>query len=247
MQNQLAAQLAEAEARRRQLDSVEKDCSRLCALDNNRPFTDGADAFDRLLPWHVSCALRYDTLVHVSNIFGKNDGPYTPQVLAAGDPLEFDSDKAEAAEVLKHQAWLEATSRANISGLDKIQKAAQSLGIQLVAPQVSQPGKAVDSFLLERLLFEDNKLQLTEARTALTDKVHLGQLQQAASANQRAAQAAAQHAQGQFRPAAVPAQHSGQPAAWPVANTTAAQPAPAAGTVSGFRSFSITGRAKPPT
>lgn len=56
MQTQLAAQLAEAEARRRQLESAENDCSRTCALDNNRPFTDGADAFARLLPWHVSRA-----------------------------------------------------------------------------------------------------------------------------------------------------------------------------------------------
>lgn len=162
-------------------------------------------------------------------------------MLATGDPLEVDSEKAEAAEVLKHQAWLEATRKANISNLERIQGAAQKLAIQLADAQPSQAGKAVESYLLERLLFEDEKLQLTQARTALTDKVQLGQLQQAASANQRAAQAAAQHAQAQYRPVA-----SAQPAAWPVANATAAQPAPATGTLSGFRSFSITGKAKPP-
>ena len=171
--------------------------------------------------------------------------PRHSQVLATGDPLEADSEKAEAAEVLKHQAWLEATRKANISNLERIQGAAQKLGIQLADAQPSQAGKAVESYLLERLLFEDEKLQLTQARTALTDKVQLGQLQQAASANQRAAQAAAQHAQAQYRPVAS-AQQAAQPAAWPVANATAAQPAPATCTLSGFRSFSITGKAKPP-
>lgn len=168
-------------------------------------------------------------------------------MLAAGDPLEADSEKAEAAEVLRHQAWLDVTRQANASGLDKIQSAAQKLGIQLSGPQPQQAGQAVEAYLLERLLFEDDKLQLTQARTALTDKVQLGQLQQAASANQRAAQAASQHAQAQFKPAAVLSQQPAQPAAWPVATANAALPAPTTGSVSGFRSFSITGRAKPPT
>ena len=54
MQTQSAGQLAEGEARRRQLEAAQFDCRRLCVLDNNTPFIDGKDAFDRLIPWHVS-------------------------------------------------------------------------------------------------------------------------------------------------------------------------------------------------
>ena len=54
MQHQLAAQLAEGEVRKRQLDATHLDCKRLCVLDNSKPFVDGKDAFDRLIPWHVS-------------------------------------------------------------------------------------------------------------------------------------------------------------------------------------------------
>ena len=54
MQHQLAAQLAEGEDRRRQLEAIQLDCRRLCVLDNSTPFVDGKDAFDRLIPWHVS-------------------------------------------------------------------------------------------------------------------------------------------------------------------------------------------------
>lgn len=53
MQTQSAAQLAEGEARKRQLDATQLDCRRLCVLDNNTPFIDGKDAFDRLIPFHV--------------------------------------------------------------------------------------------------------------------------------------------------------------------------------------------------
>ena len=56
MQTQLAAQLAEAEVRRSQLEATQLDCRRLCFLDNSTPFISGVDAFDRLIPWHVSLA-----------------------------------------------------------------------------------------------------------------------------------------------------------------------------------------------
>ena len=56
MQAQLAAQLAETEARRHQLEATQLDCRRVCLLDNNTPFINGADAFDRLIPWHVRLA-----------------------------------------------------------------------------------------------------------------------------------------------------------------------------------------------
>ena len=62
MQTQSASQLAEAETRKRQLEATQSDCKRLCVLDNNTPFTDGKDAFDRLIPWHVShnaCGCRW--------------------------------------------------------------------------------------------------------------------------------------------------------------------------------------------
>lgn len=54
MQTQSAAQLAEGETRKRQVEATQFDCKRLCVLDNNTPFVDGKDAFDRLIPWHVS-------------------------------------------------------------------------------------------------------------------------------------------------------------------------------------------------
>ena len=53
MQTQLALQVAEAEARKRQLEATQLDCRRVCLLDNSTPFVNGADAFDRLIPWHV--------------------------------------------------------------------------------------------------------------------------------------------------------------------------------------------------
>lgn len=167
------------------------------------------------------------------------------QVLAAEDPLEADSEKAEAAEVLKHQAWLEASLKTNREGLEKLNSTAQKLGIQLFGPQLSQADKAVESYILERIVFEDEKLQLAQARTALSQKVHLTQLQQAAAANQRAVQGATQNGTSQSRPAAVPVQQNTSAKAWPVAISST--PPPAQAGVSGFRSFSIMGKPKAPS
>lgn len=170
------------------------------------------------------------------------------QVLGAEDALDTDPDEKEASELVKHEAWLEACHRNTVTNIEKLQATATRLG-QL--PRSSSPpnkaGTAVERLLLEKLLLEDERAQLARFRAEERDKLQLEQLRQIPAPNQRGLQGAAHNP---FHPPAVLPQPVQQPVAWanPAAsNTVAEQAIKPAATASGFRSFSITGRAKPPS
>lgn len=248
MQTQSAAQLAEGEARKRQLDATQLDCRRLCVLDNNKPFSDGKDAFDRLIPWHVSvvhlhcrCVLQSTS---ASLIICRSR---LRQVLGAEDALDTDPDEKEASELVKHEAWLEACHRNTVTNIERLQATATRLGQLPGSSSPNKAGTAVERLLLEKLLLEDERAQLARFRAEARDKLQLEQLRQIPAPNQRGLQGAAQNP---FHPAATLPHPVEQPVAWanPAAsNTVAEQATKPPATASGFRSFSITGRAKPPS
>ena len=254
MQTQSAAQLAESDTRKRQLEATQLDCKRLCILDNNTPFVDGKDAFDRLIPWHVSFNAR-----------GCRWHPEAPlntqpidlldlldlQVLGADDAIDTDLDDKEAAELAKHEAWLEACHRNTVVNIERLQATANRLGQFPASFSPNKAGTAIEKVLLEKLLLEEERAYLTRARTEERDKLQLEQLRQTPALNQRGLQGAAQATP--VLPGAAPLQLPQpvqQPLAWssPVPSSSVVEQAtkPPA-TASGFRSFSITGRAKPPS
>ncbi|DBA98115.1 hypothetical protein WJX77_002394 [Trebouxia sp. C0004] len=226
MQTQLAAQLAETEARRQQLEATQLDCRRVCLLDNNTPFINGADAFDRLIPWHV---------------------------LGAEEPLEADPDEKESSELAKHQAWLQACQKSNVASLERIQTAASRFE-QLHHPSASpnKSGTVLERYLLERLLFEDERARLARSREGQErDKLQFEQLKQVSALSQRPSPGVTQ-LQTASRPTVSnpglqqPVQQANMWPASAAAGSTADASKPPA-TASRFRSFSITGRAKPPS
>lgn len=167
------------------------------------------------------------------------------QVLGADDAVDTDLDEKEASELAKHEAWLEACHSNTVKNIERLQATANRLGLLPAGGSPNKTGTVVEKVLLERLLLADERARLTEER----DKVQLGQT---AAPSQRGLQSTAQPAQAAFQPG-VAAPQLPQPVqqslAWPssVPASNVAEQANPPATASGFRSFSITGRAKPPS
>ena len=173
-------------------------------------------------------------------------------MVGADDALDSDPDEKESSEVEKHEAWLAACRKNTASNIERVQAAASRLG-QLSDASPNKAGTAVERFLLERLLLDDERAHLARSRAAERDKLQLEQLRQVSAFNQRATQGAPQPGPAAFQPGVASLQLQQpvqQTSTWPTPSPPAAiaeqatQPPVAA---SGFRAFSITGRAKPPT
>lgn len=171
------------------------------------------------------------------------------QVLGAEDAVDTDPDEKEASELVKHEAWLEACYRSTVTNIERLQATANRLGQLAASSSPNKAGTAVERLLLEKLLLEDERAQLARSRAEERDKHQLEQLRQISAPNQRGLQGTAQ---APFHPGVTlpqlprPVQ---QPVTWPspapLSNVVEQAKPPA--TASGFRSFSITGRAKPPS
>ena len=173
-------------------------------------------------------------------------------MLGADNAFDSDPDEKESSEVEKHEAWLEACRKNTASNIERIEAAASRLG-HLSDASPNKAGTAVERFLLERLLLDDERAHLARSRASERDKLQLDQLRHVSALNQRATQGASQPGPAAFQPGVASSQLQ-QPvqqiSTWPA-------PSPAAGiadqatqppvTASGFRAFSITGRAKPPS
>lgn len=174
-------------------------------------------------------------------------------MLGAEDPLESELEEQEVSEVTKHHAWLEASHKHTIASLENIQTAAGRFEQHQPNSSPHKADTALERYLLEKLLSEDERAHLARSRAEERDKHQMDQLRQLSALNQqRAVQSPAQQPQGAFRPPVsnpVVQQPLSQPVMWPAqgagplipeANTSLAP-------ASGFRSFSIMGKAKPPS
>ena len=173
------------------------------------------------------------------------------QVLGADDAVDTDLDEKEASELTKHEAWLEACHKNTVINIERLQATANRLGQLPASFSPNKTGTAIEKILLEKLLLEDERAYLTRTRTEERDKHQLEQLRQTPAFNHRGIQGAAQPTQAPVQPgAALPQLPVQQPLAWssPAPSSSVVEQAtkPPA-TASGFRSFSITGRAKPPS
>lgn len=174
-------------------------------------------------------------------------------MLGAEDVLDTDPDEKEASVLAKHEAWLEACHRNTVTKLERIQTAANRFEQLQTSSSPNKAGSAVERLLLERLLLEDERAHLARSRAEERDKLQLAQLRQISALNQRGTQNITQPAQAAFPPGvaqALPQQPVQQTVSWPTPALTTTAPEQAAkpsATPSGFRSFSITGRAKPPS
>ena len=173
-------------------------------------------------------------------------------MLGAEDSLDIDPDEKEASELAKHEAWLEACHANTVKNLHRVEAIANRIG-QLSASSITdKAGTAAERFLLERLLLEDEKAHLTRVRAAERDQLQLQQLRDLSGLDQRAATGAPHPAATSVvGPGAAATQQSAhQAASWPnpaPVSKIAEQAIQPTATASGFRSFSITGRAKPPS
>ena len=171
-------------------------------------------------------------------------------MLGAEDAVDTDLDAKEATELAKHEAWLEACHRNTVINLERLQATANRLGQLPASFSPSKAGTAVEKVLLEKLLLEDERAHLARSRAEERDKLQLEQLRQIPAPNHLGLQGAAQPAQAPFRPGVALPQPVQQPVGWPspaALSIVAEQATKPPATASGFRSFSITGRAKPPS
>lgn len=161
--------------------------------------------------------------------------------------MRTDPEEKESSEVLKHQAWLEACQKSTVASIERIQASASRFEQLQPSSSPNTSGTALERYLLERLLLEDERAHLARSRAEDRDKLQIEQLKQVSSLSQHPAAGVSQQVQPAIRPSlSNPVLQ--QTAMWPSSTAaTAPEANKSPGTASGFRSFSITGRAKPPS